>query len=81
MSIQMDEATFLAMVDEILEVDSGSTSMDANLDDIDWDSLANIGFIAEVDSKYGLVLDAEKLASSETVADLYALYEDASDDK
>lgn len=77
----MDETTFLALVDEILEVEPGTTSIDALLDDIEWDSLANIGFIAEVDSKYELTVDADALSKCERISDLFSLLKDASAQK
>lgn len=77
----MEEAKFIELVEEILEVDSGSVTPNSNLEEIDWDSLANISLIAEVDSKLGVSIDAERIAKSETVADLYALINEATNSK
>lgn len=69
----MNTAQFIEFVEETLEVDSGTVSLTDVLDDIEWDSLANISFIAEVDTRFGVSLDSEKLAKSETVSDLLDL--------
>lgn len=69
----MNTADFIEFVEETLEVDSGTISLTDVLDDIEWDSLANISFIAEVDTRFGVSLDSEKLAKSETVSDLLNL--------
>lgn len=69
----MDEKTFLQTVADILEAEVESVSLEANLDDLGWDSLSNISFIAEVDEKAGLTIDADQLAEAELVSDLYAL--------
>lgn len=69
----MNTADFIEFVEETLEVDSGTVSLTDVLDDIEWDSLANISFIAEVDTRFGVSLDSERLAKSETVSDLFGL--------
>jgi acyl carrier protein len=69
----MEQSEFIRLVEETLEVDAGTVALAHNLDDIDWDSLANIGFIAEVDTRFGVSMDSERLAKSETVEDLYEL--------
>jgi lipopolysaccharide/colanic/teichoic acid biosynthesis glycosyltransferase/acyl carrier protein len=74
---QMEQAQFIELVEETLEVDTGTVTFADKLDHIDWDSLANIGFIAAVDTKFGVSMDAERLARSETVSDLYDLLQDA----
>ena len=69
----MTTAEFIQFVEETLEVDSGTVALTDVLDDIEWDSLANISFIAEVDTRFGVSLDSERLAKSETVSDLLGL--------
>lgn len=70
----MDTDAFLELVAVILEVDSGTVSLDDNLESIEWDSLSNLGFIAEVDERAGVEIDADELAKAVTVRDLQALY-------
>lgn len=69
----MDENTLLSVVAEILEVEPNEVSLSDDLETIGWDSLANISFIAEVDTQTGITIDADALAESATVADLLAL--------
>jgi len=69
----MEQQAFIELVEEILEVDQGAVALTNTLDELDWDSLANITFMAEVDSRLQLTVDADQLASSETVADLFEL--------
>lgn len=69
----MDQAQFVSLVEEILEVPAGTVDMDDNLVEIDWDSLANISLIAEIDNRTGRTISPEGLAASTTVGDLYAL--------
>jgi acyl carrier protein len=72
----MDQQQFVSLVEEILEVDPGSLGLNDVLEELDWDSLANISLIAEIDSRVGKSLNAERLAACETVRDLYALLDD-----
>lgn len=69
----MDQAEFIQLVEETLEARSGTVSLEDKLSDIDWDSLADIIFIAAIDEKFGLTLNAERLATSATPGDLLAL--------
>lgn len=73
----MDQIEFIALAEEILEVDSNTVNLADVLEDIDWDSLANIGLIADIDTKFGVSLDSERLGKAKTVADLYALVKDS----
>lgn len=73
----MDQTEFLRIVTEILEVDAGSVALDDRLDDLGWDSLSNISFIAEVDTVAGVTVGADELAEAVTVADLHRLVQDA----
>ena len=73
----MEQTEFISLVEETLEVDPGTVNVTDRLEDIDWDSLANIGLIAEIDTKLGVTLDSERLARSVTVADLYELVKDS----
>lgn len=69
----MNQDELLEVVAEILEVEPGTVTLADRLEDIDWDSLSNISFIAEVDTRLGTTLDADELAAAQTVQDLFAL--------
>lgn len=72
----MDEAQFITLVEEILEVDAGTVAMADSLEDAGWDSLANISFIAEIDQKVNITLDAQRLAKVDTAHELYSLVQE-----
>lgn len=67
----MSNQIVLGIISDIMEVDS--VELDLELDEGNWDSLAVISFIAEVDSKLGQLLDAKSVNESKTVAELISL--------
>lgn len=69
----MESGELIELVAEILEVETEKLSLSDRLDDIDWDSLSNLSFIAEIDERLGLSISADALAEAETVADLHRL--------
>ncbi|WP_349904868.1 acyl carrier protein [Parafrigoribacterium humi] len=73
----MEKEEFISFVAEILEVDASTLALSDRLEDIDWDSLANITFIAEVDTRFGVTLDADRLGQGQVVSDLYKLFADS----
>ena len=73
----METSEFIGLVEETLEVEAGTIALTDKLAEIDWDSLANISFIAALDTSHGAVVDAETLARCETVQDLFSLAESA----
>ncbi|UOQ57707.1 acyl carrier protein [Leucobacter allii] len=72
----MDRQTLLELVAETLEVDAITET--ETLEAQGWDSLARLGFIAAIDERLGVELDADALARAETVEDLHALVSAAS---
>ncbi|MGA2770188.1 MAG: acyl carrier protein [Bryobacteraceae bacterium] len=74
----MNKDAFYLKMDELLEAAAGTvqgSSALANLED--WNSLAVIGFIAMVDTEYGVSLPAKAILSCRTVDDLAALVAEA----
>lgn len=69
----MGESNFLELVSEILELEGDEVTMESALEELGWDSLSNISFIAAVDESTGKVVSPDALKASSTVADLYAL--------
>lgn len=70
----MNTQQFLDQICDVLELEAGSLKGDEALDSLDnWDSLAVISFIALADEALGVIVDAEKLASAQTVRDLLDL--------
>ncbi|BDI21646.1 acyl carrier protein [Herbiconiux sp. L3-i23] len=68
-----DRAQFLSFLEEILEAPGGSVAFESDLEELGWDSLSDLGFIAGVDERFGKTVDPERLAESETPNDLYTL--------
>jgi len=75
----MEESAVLALVEEILESESGSVSLSDSLEDLEWDSLSNISFIAEIDARLGVTIDAAELSKAASVADIIGLVHRAAD--
>jgi len=66
----MENSQFISIVEDILEVDSGSINTQDSLDSLGWDSLAHLSFIAELDRLGDMTVDVSLLAQAKTVADL-----------
>ena len=69
----MNDTELIALVEEILELEAGTVKLDDLLEDIEWDSLANITFIAEIDTKLNRTVEGDALNDCKTVKDLGAL--------
>nr|WP_246286246.1 acyl carrier protein [Microbacterium pseudoresistens] len=61
----------MKLVAEILEIEE--VAENADLEDLGWDSLSNLNFIAEVDERANIAVDADKLSEARTVTDLFSL--------
>lgn len=69
----MNQKEFFALLEDILEIDEGSLTPETDLQAVGWDSLADVSFIAAVDSQLGMTLDPNHLSQSKTVQDLLKL--------
>ena len=70
----MKKREFLKLLDELIEIDSGTLTGAENLEDLEsWDSYAVMGFIALVDEKFEITLFPKRIAESKTVDDLIDL--------
>lgn len=69
----MDTQQFHKFIAEILEIDSNLVSSESVLEELGWDSLCNLAFISEMDTKLGISVDAQKLDDANSVSDLFAL--------
>lgn len=69
----MNKEEFVELLEKILEAKPGSLETASRLDEVDWDSIAMLSFISEVDSRLGVELNLDKLVSAETVDDLWSL--------
>lgn len=64
------ENIILKMIEEAMEADEGSISVDQPLE---WDSIAVVTFMALVDERLKKTISADALNKCETVADVVAL--------
>jgi acyl carrier protein len=69
----MREQQLYRELEGILYLDTGVVIGDETLDEIGWDSLAAVAFLAVVDGTYGLSVSAQDLHRVKTVGDLRAL--------
>jgi acyl carrier protein len=69
----MTKDDFLRELEKSLEQPSGSISATSTLADIQWDSLAEIGFVAFADRKLGVALAPDRLRACQDVSDLIGL--------
>lgn len=67
------ESKLLEIVAEVLEVDIEEVTLSTELDEDNWDSLAIVTFISEIDSSFDLILSPESVGEAKTVAQLAAL--------
>ncbi len=67
----------LAMLEEVMDLDEGTLTENAALDDIDeWDSLSVLTLISEMKKKYGISLTTAQIKEFKTVADICAVIPD-----
>ena len=70
----MDKTEFYRNLDELLEVDPGTSKGADLLAELEnWDSVAVISFIAMADEKYGVNIPAKRIAQCQSVDDLAAI--------
>ena len=65
--------TFYCDLEAMLELDPETIKGDETLEDLFWDSMTVVMFIAMADQKYSVPVSPAKLADATTVADLLAL--------
>ncbi|MBF4575747.1 acyl carrier protein [Frondihabitans sp. VKM Ac-2883] len=73
----MSDFEFLALCEYILDAAPQTLSLDDQLVDIGWDSLSAVEFIAHVDDRTHIVVDASALADSTTLNDVAKLTRDS----
>jgi len=66
---------FLSKLEDALEVDVNSISIDTSLSSLNWDSLAIISTIALLDECLGKVISAEEIDECQTIGDIIGLAE------
>lgn len=68
---QMGAQRFLLLLEKSVEATPESISFEQVLEEIGWDSIAHLSFIAEVDRVGGLAIDSRSMGNARTVSDLY----------
>jgi acyl carrier protein len=65
------ENKIIELLQEVLELDEGSVKLSDKFRDYDeWDSLAYLGVIAEIDDEFDIVIPRDKFQKLLTVQDL-----------
>jgi acyl carrier protein len=66
------EAKFLEMISNVLEIEDKTIEMSDVFREYDeWDSLARLSLIAEIDDVYNIVIEDEVFKTLLTLSDLY----------
>ncbi|MCU8088324.1 MULTISPECIES: acyl carrier protein [Shewanella] len=63
----------IEIIADILETDAAELTIETELDETVWDSLAVVTFISEIDSNFDQIISPAELSSVKTVADLISL--------
>lgn len=69
----MEQSKFINYIAEILEISNDEIEMSNSLENLGWDSLCDLSFIALVDEKMDKKIKAQDLSDSKLVSDLYKL--------
>ncbi len=72
----MNKREFLSLLEEVIEADPGTIKGTETLEDLGWDSLSVLGFIAAIDERFGFDISPKELNKCKTVDDLMALLGD-----
>jgi acyl carrier protein len=66
------EEKFLSLVKEVLEIEDREIQLSDNFRDFDeWDSLANLSFVAMIDDEYGVVIDSQKFKEMKSLQEVF----------
>jgi acyl carrier protein len=68
-----NETKFLEIIADILEVEVSEVSLTTELSQAQWDSLAVVTFISEIDSEFDVVVAPQKVAEVSKVQELFDL--------
>jgi acyl carrier protein len=66
---------FLDLLEELLEAAPGSLNENQRLDEVGWDSLALVGFLAAADEEYGCAVAPREIRACKTLGELRRLVE------
>ncbi len=67
----------IGMLEEVMDLDEGSLSEDASLDEIEeWDSLSVLTLISEMKKRFNFNLSTQQIREFKTVADICSIIPD-----
>ena len=69
----MKKNQFITLLEDMLEVDTGSLNGDENLDDLPWDSLSIVSFIALADEHLNIMVDPQALSEAKSLSEVLVL--------
>ncbi len=72
----MDREAFFRLLEETLEKEPNSIKGTETLEQLDWDSLGVVSYLALADEHFGTQLAAKQVNACKTVAELVALLGD-----
>lgn len=73
----MDKTEICVILDEVMELDEGTIKGDEILEELEWESISVVSFIALVDEEFEIVLSAEKIVECISVDDLVKLVQNS----
>ncbi len=72
----MTEQEKIALMEEIMDLDEGTLTLDSVLEEIDeWDSVAILSFIAAMDENFDKIVKGSEIKNFVTVKDAIAVME------
>jgi acyl carrier protein len=71
----LNEADFYEVVSKVLEIDSSAlrSKLEVSLEDLGWDSLSSLEFLAKLDSQFDFQFDASSISEELLLGDLLSL--------
>lgn len=67
----------IAIIEKILKISSGTITVDTRIENVEeWDSLAQVMIIAELDEQLGIYIPIDEAMEIEKVSDFFAYIED-----
>lgn len=66
----MNEVEIIRLIAQITETQEGGISMETTLEELGWDSLVTLTFLAKAEQVLGFIVDADRLSAVKTVRDI-----------
>ena len=69
----MKKSDIYAALDEVLELDEGTIKGEEVLEDMQWESISIVSFIALIDEEFEIILSADEVTECKTTGELAEL--------